>query len=90
MVEHTKPTTITVTLLPELAAAAEKAAVEEGWTKSELLQTALKKYLSDRRWEKMLLENQANAHELGIFPEDVQRFVYEIRDENRWNVENGP
>ena len=90
MVKSGEPTAVTVTLQPEITAEVERVAEEEGCTKSELLELALNKYLSDRRWQKMLRENEANARKLGIFPEDVQRFVYEVRDENRRNAENGP
>ena len=90
MVESGEPTAVTVTLQPEVTAEVERVAEEEGCTKSELLELALNKYLSDRRWQRMLRENEANARKLGIFPEDVQRFVYEVRDENRRNTENGP
>ncbi len=83
MVKPGKPTAVTVTLQPDVTAEVERVAEEEGCTKSELLQLALNKYLSDRRWEKMFRENEANARKLGIFPEDVQRFVYDIRDERR-------
>ena len=90
MAKSGEPTVVTVTLQPAVTAEVERVAEEEGCTKSELLELALNKYLSDRRWQKMLRENEANARKLGIFPEDVQRFVYEVRDENRRNTENGP
>ena len=75
--------TITVTLLPEIAAEAEKAAVEEGWTKSELLQEALKKYLRDRQWNRITSYGQRRSKELGITPDDVERLVDGHRAETR-------
>ena len=73
----------TVSLSPEMTAQLEEAALEEGWTKSELLHEALRKYLSDRRWYRILRESQEIAKEHGIAPDDVERLIDEHREEVR-------
>ena len=83
MVKSGEPTAVTVTLQPEITAEVEKVAEEEGFTKSELLELALSKYLSDRRWEKMLRESEEMARERSITPDDVERLIDEYREEVR-------
>ena len=85
-----EPAAMAFDLPPDLANELERAVQEEGWDKSDLARKALKKYLYDHRWEKMLRQNRKRARELDIYPEDVQRLIYEVRDENRRNAQNSP
>ena len=78
-----EPDAITFDLPPDLANAVERAVQEEGWDKYELARKALKKYLYDYRWEKMLRQNRKRARELGITKDDVQRIINEYRAERR-------
>lgn len=78
-----EPDAITFDLPPDLANEVERAVQEEGWEKSELARKALKKYLYDYRWEKMLRQNRKRARELGITKDDVQRIINEYRAERR-------
>ena len=78
-----EPDTITFSLPTDLANEVERAVQEEGWEKSELARKALKKYLYDYRWEKMLRQNRKQARELGITKDDVQRIINEYRAERR-------
>lgn len=73
--------TITFSLPPEMAGQVEKVMQAEGRTRSELLREALRRYLEEREWKRLLKYGQRRARELGITPDDVERLVDEYRAE---------
>ena len=73
--------TITISLPPEMAAQIEEIIREEGRTRSELLLEALRQYMQDREWKRILRRNERRAKELGVTLDDVERLVDEYRAE---------
>ncbi len=53
----------------------------EGRTKSELLREALRRYIEDREWRKLLRYGERRAREQGIDPEDLDAVVDGYRGE---------
>jgi CopG family transcriptional regulator/antitoxin EndoAI len=74
--------TITISVPPEMADQIEEIMREEGRTKSELLREALRQYMQDRQWKKVLRRSERRAKDLGITPDDVERLVDEYRSES--------
>lgn len=62
--------TITISLPPEMAAQVEEIMREEGRTKSELLREALRRYIEEREWKRLLKYAQAKAKEAGTTTEE--------------------
>lgn len=81
--------TITISLPPEMAAQVEEAMRAEGRTKSELLREALRRYLEEREWKRILRYGQSRAIEMGITPEDVERLIDEYRTETQHSSSGG-
>jgi CopG family transcriptional regulator/antitoxin EndoAI len=75
--------TLTFSLPPDMAAQIEEIMREEGRTRSELLREALRRYIEDREWRRVLRYGEQRAREQGIRPEDVDRLVREYRAEAR-------
>lgn len=75
--------TITFSLPPEMAEDVEKIMRAEGRTRSELLREALRKYIEDREWLRLLRYGEQKARTRGIAPEDVEGLVEEYRTETR-------
>lgn len=72
--------TVTISLPPELARRAERAARTEGRSRSELFREALRQYLDRRdRWERIFTAGEQAAARLGITEEDVASAVRERR-----------
>ena len=71
--------TITFSLLPEMAEKAQRVMKEEGRTMSELIREALRTYIEEREWRRMVRYGALKAREQGISPEDVERLVDEHR-----------
>ena len=71
--------TITFSLLPEMAEKAQQVMKEEGRTMSELIREALRTYIEEREWRRMVRHRALKAREQGIGPEDVERLVDEHR-----------
>ncbi len=72
-----------ISLPPDMARAAEKAAKEESRTKSELMREALRQYLWGRRWKRLRLYGEGKARELGLREEDTAAIVREVRSGGR-------
>ncbi|MBM4294348.1 MAG: ribbon-helix-helix protein, CopG family [Deltaproteobacteria bacterium] len=73
---------VSISILPELLAEAEKLAKEENRTRSELIREALRRYISERRWQKLTQYARLKAAEAGIeTEEDVLRLIDEYRRE---------
>lgn len=68
-----------ISLPPEMAKAAEKAAKVESRTKSELVREALRQYLWGRRWKELRFYGEEKARQLGMREEDVANAVREAR-----------
>lgn len=68
-----------ISLPPEMARAAEKAAKEEARTKSELIREALRQYLWGKRWKELRHYGEERARRQGIREEDVDRLIHESR-----------
>lgn len=75
--------TITFSLPPETAKQIEELMKEEGMTKSELLREALRRYIEDQKWKRILKYGEKKAREMGIKEEDVERLIDEHREEAR-------
>ncbi len=75
--------TITFSLPPDMAARVDQILKEEGRTKSELLREALRRYIEEREWKRLLRYGERKAQELGITPDDVDRLIHEYRAEKK-------
>jgi putative PIN family toxin of toxin-antitoxin system len=59
---------------------AERTALEEDRTKSELVREALRMYIEERRWRKLQQETAARAQVLGLrSEEDMARLIHAER-----------
>ena len=74
---------LSISISPELLREAERTAKLEGRTKSELLREALRRYLSDQRWQRLRQYGAGQAQRLGLNENDVDRLIYEYRAEKR-------
>jgi len=70
---------MTVSLPPSLYEQAIKTAKEEGRTNSELIRECLRRYVSDKKWTKLLQYGRRKALRAGLKPEDIEKIVDEIR-----------
>lgn len=68
-----------ISLPPEMARAAEKAAKDEARTKSELIREALRQYLWGRRWKELRRYGEERARGKGVREEDLDRLIHEVR-----------
>jgi predicted transcriptional regulator len=77
-------TTTKLLLTGELAKQLEDAARAQQKEPAELLEEAVKQYLEDRSWVKLMGYGQERAKALGIkTEEDVDRLIAESRSEQR-------
>jgi CopG family transcriptional regulator / antitoxin EndoAI len=72
---------ITISLLPDLLEEAEKIAKEENRSRSELFREAIRRYIEDKKWERIYRYGKMKAKEQGLTEADVQRLVDEYRSE---------
>jgi CopG family transcriptional regulator/antitoxin EndoAI len=70
---------LSLSLPPALLREAERAAKQEGRTKSELFREALRRYIQERRWAELRRYGAQQARRLGIKETDVQRLIEEYR-----------
>ena len=73
--------TVTFSLPPELAERVDRLVEQEGRSRSELVREALRRYIDDSEWRRLLDYGERRARERGIGPEDVERLVDEYRAE---------
>ena len=66
-------------LPPEMAEQVRQVMEEEGRTMSELIREALRTYMQEREWNRLVRYGQRRAREQGITPEEVERLVNEHR-----------
>jgi metal-responsive CopG/Arc/MetJ family transcriptional regulator len=77
-------TTTNLPLSGELAKQLEDAARAQHREPAELLEDAVKQYLEDRSWVKLMGYGQERSKALGIkTEEDIDRFIAESRSEQR-------
>jgi CopG family transcriptional regulator/antitoxin EndoAI len=75
--------TVTISLPPELARRAERAARSEGRSRSELFREALRQYLDRRdRWDRIFAAGEEAVARLGV-DEQVVRSAVESRRRRR-------
>jgi len=67
---------------PEIVKTIERIAREENKTLPELLEEAVRQYISRKRWQKIRNWGAETAKQLGIkTDEDVERLIDEVREE---------
>jgi CopG family transcriptional regulator / antitoxin EndoAI len=72
---------ITISLLPDLLEEAERLAKEEKRTRSELFREAIRKYIEDKKWERIYRYGRMKAKEQGLTEADIEHLVDEYRSE---------
>jgi len=68
-----------VSLPSALVREAERLAKQEGRTKTEILQEALRRYGEERRWRGLQRYGAGRARKVGLREADVERAVQEFR-----------
>jgi metal-responsive CopG/Arc/MetJ family transcriptional regulator len=68
-----------VSLPSALVREAERLAKQEGRTKTEILQEALRRYGEERRWRGLRRYGSGRARKVGLREADVERAVQEFR-----------
>ena len=79
---------VTISLLPELLQEAEKLAKAEKRTRSEFFREAIRRYIEEKKWERIYRYGRMKAQEQGLAEADVERLVDEYRAEPM-NVKSG-
>ena len=79
---------VTISLLPELLEEAEKLAKAEKRTRSEFFREAIRRYIEEKKWERIYRYGRLKAQEQGVAEADVERLVDEYRAE-QMNVKSG-
>ncbi len=72
---------VTISLLPELLEEVESLAKEEKRTRSEFFREAIRRYIEEKKWERIYRYGRLKATEKGLAEEDVERLVDEDRAE---------
>lgn len=72
---------VTISLLPELLEEVERLAKEEKRTRSEFFREAIRRYIEDKKWERIYRYGRLKAQEQGLTEADVERLVDEYRAE---------
>ena len=72
---------ITISLLPNLLDEAEELAKEEKRSRSELFREAIRKYIEDKKWERLYRYGRLKATEQGLTEADAERLIDEYRGE---------
>ena len=70
-----------ITLPPKMASEAEKIALEESRTKSELIREALRSYLWEKKWNMLRYKCEKEAKKQGIKEENIDKMIHEYRNE---------
>jgi len=79
---------VTISLLPELLEEAEKLAKAEKRTRSEFFREAIRRYIEEKKWERIYRYGRMKGQEQGLAEADVERLVDEYRSE-QMNVKSG-
>ena len=64
-----------------MADTVEEIMRQEGRTRSEFLREALRRYIEEREWRRLLRYGENRAREQGIGPQEVERLVGDYRAE---------
>jgi CopG family transcriptional regulator/antitoxin EndoAI len=72
---------VTISLHPELLEEVERLAKEEKRTRSEFFREAFRRYIEEKKWERIYRYGRLKAQEQGLAEEDVERLVDEDRSE---------
>ena len=72
---------VTISLLPELLEEVERLAKEEKRTRSEFFREAIRRYIEEKKWERIYRYGRLKAEERGLAEADVERLIDEERDE---------
>ena len=72
---------VTISMLPELLEEVERLAKEEKRTRSEFFREAIRRYIEDKKWERIYRYGRLKAQEQGLAEADVERLVDEYRSE---------
>lgn len=81
--------TVTVSLPPELASRIDELVEQQGWTRSELVRTALREYLERLdRWDRIFEYGERQAERLGLSEDDVLRSI--MKDRRKWRRWKAP
>ena len=72
---------VTISLLPELLEEVERLAKEEKRTRSEFFREAIRRYIEEKKWERIYRYGRMKAQEQGLAEEDLERLVDEDRAE---------
>jgi CopG family transcriptional regulator/antitoxin EndoAI len=72
---------VTISLHPELLEEVERLAKEEKRTRSEFFREAIRRYIEEKKWERIYRYGRLKAQEQGLAEEDVERLVDEDRSE---------
>ena len=72
---------VTISLLPELLDEVERLAKEEKRTRSEFFREAIRRYIEDKKWERIYRYGRLKAQEKGLAEAEVERLVDEYRSE---------
>lgn len=70
---------ITISLLPNLLDEAEELAKEEKRSRSEFFREAIRKYIDDKKWERLYRYGRLKAMEQGLTESDTERLIDEYR-----------
>lgn len=70
---------MTISLPVSLYRQAEKAAKDEGRTKSELARECIRKYLHSKKWDALLWYGRQRAAETGLRAEEIEDIVHDTR-----------
>jgi len=73
----------TIRMPEDLMTQVQKAAMDEQRSVSEVLTEAVQRYLSDRKWLKIVSSAEQRARAKGLTEADVPRLVEEARREKR-------
>ena len=79
---------VTISLLPELLEEAEKLAKAEKRTRSEFFREAIRRYIEEKKWERIYRYGRLKAQEQGLAEADVERLVDEYRT-GQMNINSG-
>lgn len=74
---------LSLSIPPDLLREAERTAKREGRTRSELFREALRRYISDQRWQRLRQYGAGHSQLLGLQETDVDRLIHEYRTERR-------
>jgi CopG family transcriptional regulator/antitoxin EndoAI len=71
---------ISISLLPDLLKEAEKLAKEENRSRSEIFREAIRRYIEDKKWDRIYRYGKMQAQQQGLTEADVERLVDEYRE----------